>query len=79
MPVNDNPVAPNTAGGFPAVTIVPGVRIGQKLYEIRTNYTTVNDEKQLAVFGQLVQGTMPIEKFANQIKRIGKIAKMSDP
>jgi hypothetical protein len=76
-PTNNAPVAPNAGGGFPAVTIAPGIRIGQKFYWVLTNYTTINDQKQMAIFGQLTQGSMPIEQFVNHVKKIGKVAKMT--
>ncbi|GBB87091.1 hypothetical protein RclHR1_13550009 [Rhizophagus clarus] len=59
--LNEAPVTPNAAGGFPAVTIVPNIRIGQKLCMLRYFYTTVEHEKQLAYFGQLTQGDKSVE------------------
>ncbi|CAI2185482.1 12515_t:CDS:2, partial [Funneliformis geosporum] len=31
-PVDNAPVAPNAGGGFPAVTIAPGIKLGLLLY-----------------------------------------------
>ncbi|CAG8754134.1 16692_t:CDS:1, partial [Acaulospora morrowiae] len=68
-PTNDIPVAPNT-GGFPATTITPNITLEQFLYLIRTAYTSVEHLKQMAVFGQLVQGNMTVEQFSARIKKI---------
>ncbi|CAG8844610.1 25136_t:CDS:2, partial [Gigaspora margarita] len=76
-PTNNAVVAPNTAGGFPAVTIAPGIKLGQLIFLIRTAYTTVEHLKQMAVFGQLMQGNMGIEEFSAKIKKVGKIARMT--
>ncbi|CAI2179015.1 17620_t:CDS:2, partial [Funneliformis geosporum] len=40
-PVDNVLVAPNARGGFPAVTIASGIKLGQLLYLFRTSYTTV--------------------------------------
>ncbi|CAJ0838762.1 19169_t:CDS:2 [Entrophospora sp. SA101] len=77
MPVNDAPVAPNGGGGFPNVTIAPGMKLGQKIYRLRYFYTTVEAQKQMAIFGQLMQGSMQVEEFSNKIKKLGKLAGMS--
>jgi hypothetical protein len=53
-PVDNAPVAPNAGGGFPAITIAPGIKLGQLLYLFRTAYTTVEHLKHTAVFGQLM-------------------------
>ncbi|GES84666.1 hypothetical protein GLOIN_2v1783702 [Rhizophagus clarus] len=63
-PVDNAPVAPNVGGGLPAVTIAPGIKLGQLLYLLRTAYTTVEHLKQTAVFGQLMQGDMSVEQFS---------------
>src|SRR6266542_4318643 len=76
-PVDNAPVAPNTGGGLPAVTIAPGIKLGQLLYLFRTAYTTVEHLKQTAVFGQLMQGDMSVEQFSAQIKKVGKLAEMT--
>ncbi|CAG8824028.1 21028_t:CDS:2, partial [Dentiscutata erythropus] len=68
-PTNNAVVAPNTAGGFPAVTIAPGIKLGQLIFLLRTVYTTVEHLKQMAVFGQLMQGNMGIEEFSAKIKK----------
>ncbi|GBB91219.1 hypothetical protein RclHR1_01840016 [Rhizophagus clarus] len=57
-PVDNVPVAPNAGSGLPAVTIAPGIKLSQLLYLFRTAYTTVEHLKQMAVFGQLMQGDM---------------------
>ncbi|CAG8723654.1 10456_t:CDS:1, partial [Dentiscutata heterogama] len=76
-PTNNAVVAPNTAGGFPAVTIAPGIKLGQLIFLLRTAYTTVEHLKQMAVFGQLMQGNMGIEEFSAKIKKVRKIARMA--
>ncbi|GBC49132.2 hypothetical protein GLOIN_2v1783702 [Rhizophagus irregularis DAOM 181602=DAOM 197198] len=63
-PVDNAPVAPNAGGGLPAVTIAPGIKLGQLLYLFSTAYTTVEHLKQTAVFGQLMQGDMSVEQFS---------------
>ncbi|GBB85403.1 hypothetical protein RclHR1_11950011 [Rhizophagus clarus] len=63
-PVDNAPVASNTGGGLPAVTIALGIKLGQLLYLFRTAYTTVEHLKQTAVFGQLMQGDMSVEQFS---------------
>ncbi|CAI2190428.1 9605_t:CDS:2, partial [Funneliformis geosporum] len=69
-PVDNALVASNTGGGFPAVTIAPGIKLSQLLYLFRTSYTTVEYLKQMAVFGQLMQGNMTVEQFSANIKKI---------
>ncbi|CAI2201457.1 120_t:CDS:1, partial [Funneliformis geosporum] len=69
-PVDNAPVAPNAGGGFPAVTIAPGIKLGQFLYLLTTAYTTVAYLKQTAVLGQLMQGDMSVEQFSTRIKKI---------
>ncbi|GBC02501.1 hypothetical protein RclHR1_04650018 [Rhizophagus clarus] len=76
-PVNNAPVAPNASGGLPAVTITPSIKLGQLLYLFRTAYTTVEHLKQMAVFGQLMQGDMSVEQFSARIKKVGKLAEMT--
>jgi hypothetical protein len=76
-PVDNAPVAPNAGGGLPAVTIAPGIKLGQLLYLFRTAYTTVEHLKQTAVFGQLMQGDMSVEQFSARIKKVGKLAEMT--
>ncbi|CAI2187964.1 14221_t:CDS:2, partial [Funneliformis geosporum] len=71
-PVDNAPVAPNASGGLPAVTIAPGIKLGQLLYLFRTAYTTVEHLKQTAVFGQLMQGDMSVEQFSARIKKVAK-------
>ncbi|CAI2189657.1 15021_t:CDS:2, partial [Funneliformis geosporum] len=68
-PVDNAPVAPNAGGGLPAVTIAPGIKLGQLLHLFRTAYTTVEHLKQTAVFGQLMQGDMSVEQFSARIKK----------
>ncbi|GES87262.1 hypothetical protein GLOIN_2v1783702 [Rhizophagus clarus] len=63
-PVDNAPVAPNAGGGLPTVTIAPDIKLGQLLYLFRTAYTTVEHLKQMAVFGQLMQGDMSVEQFS---------------
>ncbi len=63
-PVDNVPVAPNTGGGLPAVTIAPSIKLGQFLYLFRTAYMTVEHLKQTAVFGQLMQGDMSVKQFS---------------
>ncbi|GBC01017.1 hypothetical protein RclHR1_04030012 [Rhizophagus clarus] len=43
--VDNAPVAPNTGGSLPAVTIAPDIKLGQLLYLFRTAYTTVEHLK----------------------------------
>ncbi|CAG8838443.1 3590_t:CDS:1, partial [Racocetra persica] len=76
-PTNNAVVAPNTASGFPAITIAPGIKLGQLIFLLRTAYTTIEHLKQMAVFGQLMQGNMGIEEFSAKIKKVGKIARMA--
>ncbi|GES84431.1 hypothetical protein RCL_jg22796.t1 [Rhizophagus clarus] len=63
-PVDNAPVAPNAGNGLPAVTITPGIKLNQLLYLFRTAYTTVEHLKQMAVFGQLMQGDMSVKQFS---------------
>ncbi|CAH1765324.1 1120_t:CDS:2, partial [Entrophospora sp. SA101] len=37
----------------------------------------VEAQKQMAIFGQLMQGSMQVEEFSNKIKKLGKLAGMS--
>jgi hypothetical protein len=76
-PTDNAPVAPNAGGGFPAVTIAPGIKFGQLLWLIETAYTTVEHLKQMAVFAQLMQGDMSVEEFSTRIKKVGKLAQMT--
>src|SRR5436189_3181938 len=76
-PVDNAPVAPNAGGGLPAVTIAPGIKLGQLLYLFSTAYMTVEHLKQTAVFGQLMQGDMSVEQFSARIKKVGKLAEMT--
>ena len=75
--VDNVPVAPNAGGGLSAVTIAPGIKLGQLLYLFKTAYTTVKHLKQTAVFGQLVQSDLSVEQFSTKIKKIGKLAEMT--
>ncbi|CAG8845246.1 34120_t:CDS:2, partial [Racocetra persica] len=68
-PTNNTVIASNTAGGFLAVTIAPGIKLVQLIFLFRTAYTTVKHLKQIAVFGQLMQGNMGIEEFSTKIKK----------
>src|SRR5271170_7185705 len=47
-------VAPNANGGAGASVVLPGMRIGQKLYELLYNYTITNALKQSVMFGTIV-------------------------
>ncbi|CAG8814554.1 26628_t:CDS:2, partial [Gigaspora margarita] len=76
-PTDNAPVAPNAAGGFFTITIAPGIKLGQLLYLFRTAYTTVEHLKQMAVFGQLMQGDMGVEEFFTRIKKVSKLAGMT--
>ncbi|RIB09498.1 hypothetical protein C2G38_2044265 [Gigaspora rosea] len=76
-PTDNAPVASNAGRGFPAVTIAPGIKLGQLLYLFSTAYTTVEHLKQMAVFGQLMQGDMGVEEFSTRIKKVGKLAGMT--
>jgi hypothetical protein len=77
-PTDTNQVNPNAGGGFPNVTIAPDIKLGQLIWLLKTAYPTVEHQKQLAVFGQLTQGNMRIEEFNVKIKKIGKLAGMTD-
>jgi hypothetical protein len=68
-------VAPNANGG--GNVVLPGMKIGQKLYELEYNYTTTNALKQSAAFGTIVQGTRSVQQFASDLRRIGRLAKMT--
>ncbi|CAG8448278.1 2747_t:CDS:2, partial [Cetraspora pellucida] len=57
-------IALNTAGGFPAITIAPGIKLGQLISLFRTLYTIIEHLKQMAVFGQLMQRNMSIGEFS---------------
>ncbi|CAG8510320.1 14173_t:CDS:2 [Racocetra fulgida] len=46
-----------------------GANLGQLLYLFSTSYMTVEHLKQMAVFGQLMQGDMGVEEFSTQIKK----------
>ncbi|CAG8463896.1 2910_t:CDS:2 [Acaulospora morrowiae] len=70
-------VAPNVNGGGNANVVLPGMTIGQKLYELRYNYITTNALKQSAMFGTIVQGTMSVQQFVSKLQRIGKLARMT--
>ncbi len=76
-PVDNAPVVPNAEGGLSAVTIAPSIKLDQLLYLFKTAYTTVEHLKQMAVFGQLMQGNMSVEQFSTKIKKIGKLAEMT--
>ncbi|CAG8510803.1 8535_t:CDS:2 [Ambispora leptoticha] len=76
-PTDNALVAPNAGRGFPAVTIAPGIKLGQLLYLFSTSYTMVKHLKQMAVFGQLMQRDMGVEEFSTRIKKVGKLAGMS--
>ncbi|CAI2201097.1 13373_t:CDS:1, partial [Funneliformis geosporum] len=69
-PVDNAPVAPNTGGSLPVVTIAPGIKLDQLLFLFRTAYTTVAHLKQTAVFSQLMQGDMSVERFSALIKKV---------
>ncbi|CAI2198960.1 20354_t:CDS:2, partial [Funneliformis geosporum] len=69
-PVDNAPVAPNARGGIPVVTIASGIKLSQLLYLFRTAYTTVVHLKQIAVFGQLMQGDISVERFSALIKKV---------
>ncbi|CAG8830127.1 16545_t:CDS:2, partial [Racocetra persica] len=79
-PTNNAVVALNTAGGFSAITIAPGIKLGQLIFLLRTAYTTIEYLKQMAVFGQLMQENIGIEEFSAKIKKynIRMIAKFND-
>src|SRR5271170_4652902 len=64
-------VAPNANGGASASVVLPGIRIGQKLYELLYNYTTTNALKQSAIFGTIVQRTITVQQFALKLQKIG--------
>ncbi|CAI2179688.1 15302_t:CDS:2, partial [Funneliformis geosporum] len=63
-------VTSNVRGSLPAITIAPGIKLDQLLYLFRTTYTAVKYLKQMAVFGQLIQGNMSVEQFSTRIKKI---------
>ncbi|RIB22435.1 hypothetical protein C2G38_2174003 [Gigaspora rosea] len=60
---NNAPVVPNAGRGFPAITIATGIKLWQLFYLFSTSYTMVEHLKQMAVFGQLMQGDMGVEEF----------------
>ncbi|CAI2185970.1 17135_t:CDS:2 [Funneliformis geosporum] len=62
--VDNAPVAPNARGSLPAVIIASGIKLGQLLYLFKTAYTIVEHLKQMAVFGQPMQGDMSVEQFS---------------
>ncbi|CAG8689072.1 2717_t:CDS:2, partial [Dentiscutata heterogama] len=72
-PTNNMVVASNMASGFPAITIASGIKLGQLIFLLRTAYTTVEYLKQIAVFGQLMQGNMDIEEFSAKIKKFNNM------
>ncbi|CAG8776227.1 9566_t:CDS:2 [Gigaspora margarita] len=80
-PTNNALVAPNASRGFSAITIVSGIKLEQLLYLFSTSYMIVKYLKQIAVFGQLMQGDMAqqnadlqstIKSFQETMSRVTK-------
>jgi len=53
--------------------VVEGIRPNQALYWLRTNYTTVLEEKRRVRFNSLYQDNDPVDKFYKKVKRSGEL------
>ena len=66
--------ATNIAGGGDGNPVVlPEIRLGNKVYWFRKNYTTVQRARREAKFGDLVQGDLPIDIYYKELERTGKL------
>ncbi|CAB4391593.1 unnamed protein product [Rhizophagus irregularis] len=58
--------------------VFPGIKPGQALYWLRTQFPTILDEKKRICFNSLYQENEPVDAFYRTVKRAGKLLKLTD-
>ncbi|CAB4445261.1 unnamed protein product [Rhizophagus irregularis] len=58
--------------------VFPGIKPGQALYWLRTQFPTILDEKKRIRFNSLYQENEPVDAFYRTVKRAGKLLKLTD-
>ncbi|CAB4442472.1 unnamed protein product [Rhizophagus irregularis] len=58
--------------------VFPGIKPGQALYWLRTQFPTILDEKKRIRFNSLYQENEPVDAFYRTVKRAGKLLKLID-
>ncbi|CAB4440335.1 unnamed protein product [Rhizophagus irregularis] len=58
--------------------VFPGIKPGQALYWLRTQFPTILDEKKRIRFNSLYQKNEPVDAFYRTVKRAGKLLKLTD-
>ncbi|RHZ82688.1 hypothetical protein Glove_105g9 [Diversispora epigaea] len=59
--------------------VAPEITLGQFLYCLENLYPTVETQKNLLFFGQIVQGGMSILEYNAKISKLGKLARLVEP
>ncbi|CAG8481667.1 3603_t:CDS:2 [Cetraspora pellucida] len=54
--------------------VASGVRLGQVIYWLKTNYLTITAEKQRMIFGSAVQGSDPVGHFYSKLCKLARLA-----
>lgn len=68
-------VAPNANTGNPIVA--PGITVGQKIYLLKNESPPIIVQKNMAIFGQIMQGNKSVPQFSADIRKYGKLARMT--
>ncbi|CAG8758778.1 5718_t:CDS:1, partial [Cetraspora pellucida] len=63
---------PNANGGQSIVA--DRIQLGQAIYWLKTNYSTVTAEKQRMLFGLTVQGSDPVSRFYSKLRKLARLA-----
>src|SRR6185437_5762302 len=71
-PTDRLPNAPNANAG--QTIVADGIRLGQAIYWLKTNYPTVTAEKQRMLFGSTVQGSDPVGRFYSKLRKVARLA-----
>ncbi|PKY24556.1 hypothetical protein RhiirB3_472051 [Rhizophagus irregularis] len=58
--------------------VFPGIKPGQALYWLRTQFPTILDKKKRIRFNSLYQENEPVDAFYRTVKRAGKLLKLTD-
>src|SRR6185312_13664077 len=66
------PNAPNANAG--QTIVADGIRLGQAIYWLKTNYPTVTAEKQRMLFGSTVQGSDSVDRFYSKLLKLARLA-----
>src|SRR6185312_4664819 len=71
-PTDRLPNAPNANAG--QTIVADGIRLGQAIYWLKTNYPTITAEKQRMLFGSTVQGSDSVGRFYSKLRKLARLA-----